>query len=113
MRAARWNTDAEIGGVWSVTVKRTAGGVVLPLAAPCTLALWAAGTDPVADAPVKVVTGVLAGDSKAATFALSVAEVTALGTGPREHRLILTDPVVGAQVMARGRMVIRGREGDL
>lgn len=99
--------------MWSITVKRWAGGTALPLAAPCTLKLWAAGADPVTATPIKIVTGVLAVDSKAATFTLSAAEVVALGVGPREHQLILTDPVIGAQVMARGRMIVRGREGDL
>lgn len=94
-------------------MKRLAGGVALPLAAPCTLDLWAVGKDPVADAPVKSVTGVLGGSNASAAFTLSAAEITALGAGRHEHRLILGDPTIGPQVMSRGWMVVRGTVGDL
>lgn len=113
MRAARWNTDAEIGGTWKVTVSRMAAGVALPLAAPCTLDLWAVGADAATATPAKSVTGVLAGDSKSVTFSLTANEVTTLGPGSHESRLKITDPTVGTQVVTRGYMAVRGRADDL
>jgi hypothetical protein len=113
VRAARWDVDAEIGGTWTVTVKRLAEGEALPLVAPCTLQLWAVDADPVGATPVKTVTGTLAGDSKAATFTLTANEISTLGRGAHEHVLTLTDPAAGAQVMARGVFIVRGRVSDL
>jgi hypothetical protein len=113
VRAARWDTDAELGGSWTVTVKRLAGGVALTLATPCTLDLWAVGKDPVADAPVKSVSGVLGGGNTSAAFTLSAAEVSTLGVGHHEDRLILGDPTIGPQVMSRGWMIVRGTVDDL
>lgn len=113
MRAARWDVDAEIGGVWTVTVKRLGDGVPLALATPCRLELWATGADPVTTAPAKTVTGVLAGDAKSATFTLTADEISTLNVGTREHRLTIGDPTVGALVMARGWFTIRGRVRDL
>lgn len=113
VRAARWNTDAEIGGVWRIKVVRMAAGVALPLAAPCTLDLWAIGVDAATATPAKNVTGVLAGDNKSVTFSLTVNEVSLLGLGPHEHRLKLTDPTLGTLVITRGWMTVRGRADDL
>lgn len=104
--------DAESGGVWSVTLKRLAAGTPLPLAAPCTLDLWATGADPATVAPVKTVAGVLAGDSKSVRFALDAAEVTALGIGEHEHRIKITDPTAGTLVLIRGWFTVRGRVMD-
>jgi len=90
-----------------------AAGVALPLAAPCTLALWSPEADALTAPPVKTVTGVLADDNKSVTFSLTANEVTTLGWGTHEVRMTLTDPAIGPQVMTRGRMVIRGRVDDL
>ena len=111
MRAARWDGDAEIGGVWSTTLHRTADGVTLPVVAPCTMTIWAIGANPLTAAPVKTVAGSVAGGKVA--FTLAAGDVTALGIGAHEYRLTVTDPTVGAQVLLRGYLTVRGRVGDL
>lgn len=117
MRAAEWNADAEIGGAWSTVVQRLtttpAGTVALPLAEPCTLALWRKGLDSAVVAPTLSVSGVLASGLHWTRFTISAAQLSTLGIGVYEHRLTLADPVVGPIVMARGWFTIRGREGDL
>lgn len=113
MRAAQWDTSAEIGGGWRVVLRRTAEGVPLPLAQPCTMELWARGADPVTASPLKTITATLSTDTKAASLGLSVAEVTALGVGRFEHRIVMTDPGGDRRVMVRGYLHVRGRRGDL
>jgi hypothetical protein len=115
--AAEWNADAEIGGAWTTAVQRlastTAGHVALPLAEPCTLALWRQGLDPAVVAPTLSVSGVLASGLHWARITITAAQLSALGIGIYEHRLTLADPSAGPIVMARGWFVIRGRKSDL
>lgn len=112
MRASRWDCDAEIGGTWQVSVERRVLGTAVPLANPCTMDLWRGGYQPGAT-PTLSVSGVLTNDSKTATFTISDAQLTTLGAGRLEHRLVLGDPVVGPVVIARGWMTIREQVRDL
>lgn len=114
MRAAEWSTDAEIGGGWTVTVQRLTGDTVATLAVPLTLDLWRRGLDAAVATPTLSVSGVLAVDSKSATFTLTVNQVgTTLGRGTFESRLTVGDPATGPQVMTRGWFVVRGGMDDL
>ena len=117
MRAAEWDADAEIGGAWSTVAQRVAvtpaGPVALPLAGPCTLALWRKGLDSATANPTLSVTGVLATGLQWVRFTVSAAQLADIGIGTYEHRLTLGDPAVGPIVMARGWFVVRGRVDDL
>lgn len=117
MRAAEWNADAEIGGAWSAVVQRLAvtpaGPVALPLADPCTLALWRKGLDSATATPTLSVSGVLGGGTQWTRFTVTAAQLVTLGIGVFEYRMVLGDPIAGPIVMARGWFVVRGRVDDL
>jgi hypothetical protein len=113
VRAAEWNADAEIGGGWTVTVQRLTGDTVATLATPLTLDLWRRGLDAATAPPTLSVSGVLAGNSKSATFTLTPNQVATLGRGTFESRLTIGDPATGPQVMTRGWFVVRGGMDDL
>lgn len=90
-----------------------AQGQAIVLAQPTRLDLWARGLDPAADPPTKTVTAVLASDNLSATLELSTAEVTTLGRGKFEHRLVATDEETHTAVLMRGVFHVRGAAGDL
>ena len=113
MRASLWDTDAEIGGGWRVVLRRMAQGQAIVLAQPTRLDLWNRGTDPATATPVESATAVLAGDNLSATLELSAAQITALGRGKFEHRLIVTDEDGHPTVIARGVFRVRGAVDDL
>lgn len=113
MRASQWDTDAEIGGGWRVVLRRLAQGEPIVLAQPTRVELWPRGSDPATTTPVKTVTAVLASDNLSGTLTLSTAEVTALGRGKFEHRLVATDEEGHTAVLARGVFHVRGAAGDL
>lgn len=113
MRAAQWDTDAEIGGGWRVVLDRLVAGAPVELAQPTKLDLWAPGADPATASPVKTVTGVLAVDKLSATLELSAAEITELGRGAFEDRLSVTGTDGHTVVLTRGSFVIRGSAGDI
>ena len=113
MRASLWNTDAEIGGGWRVVLRRIAQGEPITLTQPTRLDLWPRGVDPATATPIKTVTAVLSGDSLSATLTLSTVDVTALGRGKFEHRVIVTDENAVTAVLMRGVFHIRGAAGDL
>lgn len=113
MRAALWNTDAEIGGGWRVVLDRLVAGAPVELAQPSKLDLWAPGADPATATPAKTVTGVLAADKLSVTLELSAEEITELGRGAFEDRLTVTGADGHTVVLTRGSFVIRGSAGDL
>jgi hypothetical protein len=113
VRASLWNTDAEIGGAWRVVLRRIVAGEPIVLAQPTRMDLWAAGLDPVLSPPTRAVEATLAGDGLSGTLALSVDDVTALGPGRFEHRVISTDETGHTVVLMRGVLTVRGRRDDL
>jgi hypothetical protein len=113
VRASQWDTDAEIGGGWRVVLRRMAQGEPIVLAQPTRLDLWAHGLDPATAPTTETVAAVLASDNLSATLELSAAEITALGRGTFEHRVIVTDEDAHTSVLMRGRFHIRGAVDDL
>lgn len=113
MRAAIWNTDAEIGGGWRVVVDRLVAGQPVVLAQPSKLDLWKPGDDPATEAPVKTVVGVLGTGALSVTLELTAEEIAELGRGVFEDRLTLSDATGHPVVLTRGSFVIRGAAGDL
>jgi hypothetical protein len=113
VRASVWNTDAEIGGGWRVVLRRMAQGEPIVLAQPTRLDLWTRGLDPATAPPTQTVPGVLASDSLSVTLELSAAEITELGRGKFEHRVIVTDENGHTAVLMRGVLTIRGAVDDL
>jgi hypothetical protein len=108
-----WDTNAEIGGGWRVVLRRMAQGEPIVLAQPTRMDLWARGLDPATASPTKSIAATIAGDSLSATLTLSTAEVTELGRGRFEHRLIATDENGTTAVLMRGLFQVRGAVGDL
>lgn len=113
MRASRWDTDAEIGGEWRVMLRRVADGEPIVLTQPTRMDLWAAGLDPVSASPTKTVIATLADNGLSGELLLTAADVTALGPGVFEHRVIASDEENRTTVLMRGRMTVRARVGDL
>jgi hypothetical protein len=115
VEAAEYHTDAELGGAWSAVVQRLAdnGGVALMLSEPCTLDLWRTSQDPVTATPTLSVNAVIADNGKSARLHITPEQLATLGVGRFEHRLVISDAVIGPQVMARGWFTVRGRVSDL
>lgn len=114
MRAAKWNTECEIGAVWLRRfIRRGQNGTPLIIAGPTRHVVYpmiddAPGT-PLLDYP-----GVVAGDQKSVEFRISETQSAALPAGTYRHKLIVTDPELGGpDVLARGYFTVYGDGSDL
>ena len=98
MRAAKWNTECERGGVWLRRVRRRSTDGNLVLAAPCRLLITRADGTIAHD-----LTGAVSGDGLTLELRLSETQTQALDPGQYEHKLTVTDPEIGGLVvLARG-----------
>lgn len=112
MRAARWDTTWEAGGLWLVVLRwRLGAGPDAPLAllGATRMVLWPASSVTPAGGPTEptiTVTGELAADETSVTLARSSAQTTAaaeLGVRRFRHWLLVHDPA-----LADDRVLLRG-----
>lgn len=101
MRAARWDTVWEAGGLWKRVLRwrlGTSPDAPYALLGAARMEMWPALarlSGPPGDEPIITVTGVLADDQRSVTFSRTAAETTAAAVdGPQRyrHRLIVHDP---------------------
>lgn len=113
MRAARWDTVWEAGGLWRRVLRwRLGTGPDAPFAllGATRMELWPAGGVPSGppDDPAMTVAGVLAGDNQSVTLSLTAAQTTAAaavagGSRRYRHRVLVHDPELDDdRVLLRG-----------
>lgn len=110
MRAARWDTVWEAGGLWRRVLRWRLGtdpDAPAALLGATRMELWPANTVP-SGPPTMTITGELAGDNRSVTLALTAEETTAAAAtvgGPRRfrHRVLVHDPALDDdRVLLRG-----------
>ena len=122
MRAARWDTVWEAGGLWTRVLRwRLGTGPDAPYAllGEARMELWPASLAPLAgppDPPAITIVGVLAGDSLSVTFSRTSAQTLAAAeTGQRRyrHRVLVHDPDVDDdRVLLRGFVIVGPSEAS-
>ena len=120
MRAARWDTGAELGGGWRRTLRRRTSStepIDLAIGEPVTVRVWdEAGALDVHDQPrvpqVEVV-GTVSTDRMLATLILTTNHIATIGVGEWEYAITITDPVSGQpEVLIRGYFHVSGSVSD-
>lgn len=112
MRAARWDTTWEAGGLWRVVLRwrvGTAPDAPYVLLGESRMELWPVSSGPPA-VPALTIDGVLADDAQSVTFSRTAAETTvaAVDGPPRyRHRLLVHDPDIDdVRVLLRGYVTV-------
>lgn len=106
MRAARWDTSAERGGLWVCSLRRrSVDGVVQPLTSPSVMTIYRVDPSAKPGAVVLTVTGTAANNT--VDFRITESQTTALAAGRYEHKITVTDPVLGGVlVLVRGYLTV-------
>ena len=99
----------ERGGAWRRILRRRGmdSTVIIPLAAPCTLTLYAVQPSATPGAVVLTVTGAVASGGGEATFTLTSSQTQALTARRYEYRVTAIDPgLADTVVLLRGYMTV-------
>lgn len=99
----------ERGGAWRRILRRRGmdSSVIIPLASPCTLTLYAVQANATPGAVVLSVTGAVASGGGEATFTLTSSQTQALTAHRYEYRITATDPGLSdVVVLLRGYMTV-------
>lgn len=113
MRAARWDTTWEAGGLWRVTLRWRIGGTTGDPAVmdEGRMELWPTSAGP-PDDPAMVVDGAT-NDDGSLTLARSSAQTAAAAPGQYRHRVLVHDPAVDdMRVLLRGFVTIAPPEAS-
>lgn len=115
MRAAKWNTDCEIGAVWlRRIIRRGSDGLPLVISGPTRHVVYPMIDDETAGTPVLDYAGVLAVDQKSVEFRVDETQTADLVAGIYRHKVVIGDPELdGPNVLARGYFTVYGDGSDL
>lgn len=115
MRAAKWNTDCEIGGVWlRRIIRRGSDGLPLVISGPTRHIVYPMLADDTPGTPVLDYAGVLADDEKSVEFRVDETQTAELAAGIYRHKIIVESPELdGPDVLARGYFTVYGDGSDL
>jgi len=103
----------ERGGAWRRVVRRRTLDMVAPVVAPCTFTLYhVVPASASAGAVALTVPGVVAADGSEVEFTVSATTTGMLTAGRYQHRVTVTDPLLGVLVLLRGYLTVHdGIEG--
>jgi hypothetical protein len=115
VRAAKWNSDCEIGAVWlRRIVRRGNDGQALVISGPTRHVVYPMLADDTPGTPVLDYPGVLAVDQKSVEFRVDEAQTADLVAGIYRHKIIVESPELdGPDVLARGYFTVHGDGSDL
>lgn len=115
MRAARWDTTWESGGLWRVSFRwRLGAGSDAPSAqiGESRMELWPASGGPPAE-PVITVPGELSDDERLLLLARTSEETAAAAPGRYRHRVLVHDPDIDdVRVLLRGFVTVAPPEAS-
>jgi len=103
----------ERGGAWRRVVRRRTLDMAAPVADPCTLTVHhTVPASTAAGAVALTVSGTVAADGSEVVFDVTPTVTASLAPGRYQHRVTVTDPLLGVLVLLRGYLTVHdGVEG--